>query len=144
MNRSRRLGIGLSIVGFVIALLAGIYLAVQVSNGQNEVGSLLATAAVAFVPVAICIGAGLYLYLKNDDQETETFSATRKQRELMDMLRSHGHMTVVQAADALDVTPDQVRELVDDLIHLEIFTGTVDWEAGVLEATDAGQLLDAP
>jgi hypothetical protein len=127
-----------------VAVLAGLFLAVQVTNDRMDVKGVLVGAVLAFIPVALLAGTGIYLYVKSAPEEVETVSFTRKQRELIDLLRSQGKITIPDAAHELEVPVEQIHEMVDDLLQLQIFPGHVDWEEGVLYMTDMGALLDAP
>ncbi len=143
MNRGQWIGIGLSIAGFCLAIIAGLILATQVSTEELDTNGLLGGAALAFIPVAILVGTGIYLYVRQLPSEVgSTYSIAQKQRELMDILRSRGQIALVDAALELGVTDAQLKEMIDDLIGLEIFNASVDWETGILYSSDADQLLE--
>lgn len=145
MERRRSIGIGLTALGFAVAVIAGLLLAARFSVAEPDVGQILLLAGLAFIPIAILMGSGLYLYLKSAPPElSEAESLVLKQRQMMDIARSHGQISLLDLAIELNISVREVRELIEELTRLEIFDGYVDWESGIIFVTDAGRLLDAP
>lgn len=141
MNQGRLIGIILVIAGFGIAIIAGLFLAVQVSSDELETGGAVVGAGLAFIPVALLLGFGLYMYVKGGE-EAEEESVMRKQRELLDILRSRGQVEVHDMALELNVSADTVRELVHQLVGLQVFSGYVNWNDGILYSSDASKLRE--
>ncbi len=141
MNSGRLLGIVLSVMGFTIAVAAGLYLAVRLSRSELDVTGVLVGAGLAFIPVALLAGAGLYIYAQNARrEEPEPESTMRQQRDLVDWLRSQGHISLDDAAQRLNVEVDAVRAIVRELIGLRVFSGYVDWQSGVLYQVETERL----
>lgn len=46
------------------------------------------------------------------------------------------------AAIELNITRDQTKAIIYDLIGKQLFSGYVDWDAGMLYSTDAAKLKD--
>ncbi len=127
-------------VGFVIAVLVGLWLAVQVSDEEGlSAGGALVGAGLAFIPVALFMGFGLYFYVQaGQDQETQ--STMRQQRELLDILRSRGQVRVEDMAIELGVNLDQVHDIIHQLVGLQVFSGYVNWKDGILYSEEASNL----
>jgi hypothetical protein len=141
MNQGRLIGVILMVIGFGIAILAGLFLAVQASSDELSTGSAVLGAGFAFMPVALLVGFGIYMYIKGGE-EAEQESVMRKQRELLDILRSRGQVGVHDMALELMVGVDVVQDMVHQLVGLQIFSGYVNWDDGILYSSDAGKLRD--
>jgi len=139
MNSSRLIGIILSVVGLGVALIAGLWIGSQVSSGAMTSGGALVGAGLAFIPVALLVGFGLYLFVKGG-QEAVTESAMQKQRQLLDIVKSRGQVAVPDLAIEMSVSADQVKNLVHQLVGLQVFSGYVNWDEGVLYSAEASNL----
>ena len=139
MNSSRLVGIILSVVGLGVALIAGLWIASQVSSGAMSSGGALVGAGLAFIPVALLVGFGLYLFVKGG-QEAVTESAMQKQRQLLDIVKSRGQVAVPDLAIEMSVSADQVKNMVHQLVGLQVFSGYINWDEGVLYSAEASNL----
>ncbi|MBC7870232.1 MAG: hypothetical protein H7Y09_05285 [Chitinophagaceae bacterium] len=129
MKRTQ-LGLLLIGIGFILAIAGGLYLAAS----DFETNAFALRGFIAFVVIVPLIGAGIYFYIRPQQEEAEPESFVRQQRELLDNLRSRGQMTFSDAAQQLAVSEEAVIEMVNQLITLEIFNGEVDWQKGILYA----------
>ena len=132
----------LTSIGFAIAVVGSIWLAVQANAGLSF-GDILLQAMIIFVPVAILIGWGLLLYLRKESPDTSNPAITsdmRYQRDLMDIVKREGHVHIDKIADELNISRKDAENMVVQLAELQIFDGTIDWETGMLHARHAKQL----
>lgn len=141
MNSSRLTGIVLTVVGLGIALIAGLWIGSQVAGESLTSGGALIGAGLAFIPVALLVGFGLYLFLKGG-QEAQQESTMQKQRQLLDILKSRGQVAVPDMALEMRVSADQVKDMVHQLVGLQVFSGYVNWEEGVLYSAEARNLRE--
>jgi Zn finger protein HypA/HybF involved in hydrogenase expression len=141
MNSNRLLGIVLSVLGLGVAVLASLWLAAQVSAEQMTTGGALVGAGLAFVPVILLIGAGIYLYIRGGG-EAEQQSVMQKQRRLMDVISSRGQVTVEDVALEIGVPVSELKEMVHQLVGLQVFSGYVNWSEGTLYSVEADQLRE--
>lgn len=140
MNTGRLVGIILIITGLAIAVLAGFWIAGQLSVWENPGGTAATTAGVAFIPVALLVGFGIYLYVQGG-QQAEQESVMAKQRQLLDILKSRGQVSVDDMALEMRVTAEQVKNMIHQLVGLQVFSGYVNWnEGGILYSEQASQL----
>ncbi|GAB4510198.1 MAG: hypothetical protein OHK0046_06530 [Anaerolineae bacterium] len=133
MKQGRLIGMALMALGFLITMLVGFLLAVQ-SDTNISGQSLLAALAIFLLVIAPVTGAGIYFYVRHADSEEDASSIVEKQRQLMDLLRANGQISVSAAAAQLNVTPDELVDIVVQLEALEVFQGVADWDAGMLYA----------
>ncbi len=141
MNGSRLSGIVLSIIGLGIAVIAGLFLASQVSAGDLSGGGALVGAMLAFIPVALLLGFGVYLFLRGGSEAKET-STMQQQRRILDIVKSRGQVAVADLALEVGVPVNTIQDLVHQLVGLQVFSGYVNWQEGVLYSDDASKLRD--
>jgi len=141
MNGTRLLGVILTVVGLGVAVIAGLWLATQVSSGSLEAGGAIFGAGLAFIPVALLIGFGIYNFVRGGSEAQEE-SVMQKQRQLMDILKSRGQVSVNDMALEMKVPVDQVKDMVHQLVGLQVFSGYINWTEGTLYSSDASQLRE--
>lgn len=141
MNNSRLIGIILIVSGAVVTILAGGWIASQISSEALTIGGALIGAVVAFIPVALLFGFGIYLYIQGG-RETERESVMLNQRRLLDIVRSRGQIKIHDLAIEMGVPVDSVQNMVHDLVGLQVFSGYVNWNDGTLYSAEASQLRD--
>ncbi|MFN8373529.1 MAG: hypothetical protein U0694_11730 [Anaerolineae bacterium] len=137
----RLVGIILTVIGFGVAVIAGLWLAVQVSSGQLEAGGMVLGAGLAFIPVALLVGAGIYLYVRGGAEAKEE-STMRQQRQLMDIVKSRGQVSVNDLALEMGISVDTVKNMIHDLVGLQVFSGYINWNEGTLYSSEAAKLRD--
>jgi hypothetical protein len=130
-------GITLVAIGFGIAVIAGLWLAVLAQ--QTGVGGILIGAGIAFIPVAILVGAGIYMVVISGREALEE-SEMQQQRQLLDIVKSRGEVAVADLALEMKVSADKVRALIHQLVGLQVFSGYVNWEKGIIYSSNAGSL----
>lgn len=141
MNSGRLMGMILIAIGFGIAIIAGLWLAVQAGNDELETGGAVVGAGLAFTVIAPLVGFGIYLYVTGG-QEAELESEMEKQRQLLDILRSRGQVTVEDMAMEMRVNVAQIQDIVHQLVGLQVFSGYVNWDDGILYSSEASQLRE--
>lgn len=141
MNSGRLIGVILMLIGFGIAIIVGFWLAVQAGNDEVEVGGAVLGAGLAFIVIAPLMGFGIYLYVTGG-QEAEEESAMEKQRQLLDILRSRGQVTVEDMALEMGSKVDQIQDIVHQLVGLQVFSGYVNWDDGILYSSEASHLRE--
>ena len=139
MNSGRLVGIILIVVGFGIAVIGGLWLASQVTGGQLQSGGALVGAGIAFIPVALLVGFGIYLYVRGG-KEAESESEMQKQRQLLDIVKSRGQVAVSDLALEMKTNVDTVKSMVHQLVGLQVFSGYINWDKGILYSSDASNL----
>lgn len=118
--------------GFGIAIVVGLWVAIQVSADQ-PLASLLGVALIGFVPSALLAGYGAFQYIRlGDEPDIIPDVDVRQQRELVDLIHERGRVTIADAAEHLEIAEHDVRDAIRQLLELEIFTGDVDWKEDVI------------
>lgn len=141
MNTGRLVGIILIVVGFGVAVIAGLWLALQVSSTQLSAGGAVVGAGIAFIPVALLVGFGIYMFVQGGKEAVEE-SSMEQQRRLLDIVKSRGQVSVTDLAMEMRVNLDTVKDLVHQLVGLQVFSGYINWQDGVLYSSDASKLRE--
>lgn len=131
----KQLGVGLIVLGFLAAIVAGGWLAGQAAKAGAEAGDLVLAAGLLFVPVALLVGGGIYLFQRQMEHPAPE-SEVQMQRRLVDTMTAKGQVSIEELATILHISPGQVQALIEQLVALDIFPGEVDWDAGVVYAQD--------
>ena len=141
MNQGRLIGLVLMVIGMGITVIAGLFLAVRAGeDGSTLLGTILG-AGLAFVVVAPLIGFGLYMWVQGG-REAEEESVMEKQRQLLDIVKSRGQIRINELAIEMSVPLDQVKNMVHQLVGLQVFSGYINWDDGILFSQEASQLRD--
>jgi len=141
MTSGRIIGIIATAIGFGIAALAGLFLAQQSSAGDLSSGGLIVGAFLAFIVVGPLVGFGLFMFVRGG-QEAERETEMQRQRQLLDIVKSRGQIEIHDAALEMQTSVDQVKALIYDLVGLQIFSGYINWDKGVLYSEEASNLRD--
>jgi hypothetical protein len=141
MNTGRLVGVILIVVGFGIAVIAGLWLALQASAQQLSTGGAVVGAGIAFIPVALLVGFGIFMFVQGGKEAVEE-SSMQKQRQLLDIIKSRGQVSVPDLAMEMQVNADMVKNLVHQLVGLQVFSGYVNWQEGMLYSSDASKLRE--
>ncbi|MFO7322773.1 MAG: hypothetical protein DIU68_013675 [Chloroflexota bacterium] len=139
MNSSRLVGLLLTIAGVIVAVIAGLWIAQRVSNNDMPGDAAVLAAGVFFIPVALLVGFGIYMYVQGGARAREE-SEMQKQRQLLDILRSRGQVSVNNMALEMNVPVSTVQNMVHQLVGLQVFSGYVNWKDGVLYSAEASEL----
>ncbi len=139
MNSSKLIGGLLIVVGFIIALLAGIWLAGQLAMDQLQGGGAVIGAALVFIPVALLVGGGIYMF-NQGGKEAQRTSEMQRQRQVLDIVKSRGQVSVQDLALETGMSVSDVKKTVHTLVGLQVFSGFINWDDGVLYSVDAAQL----
>jgi ribosomal protein S27AE len=137
MNQSKTLGYILIGAGAIILLL-GIVWALA---ANLEAGGLVLAIFFVFIISAPLIGFGIFTLNKGAGEAVEE-TQIKRQQKLLGLVMTQGKVDVSSASIELGVTRDQTKALIYDLIGKQLFSGYVDWDAGMLYSTDAAKLKD--
>ena len=140
MNTGRMIGVILSVIGFGVAIIAGLWLAGQAAQGTDPLAVLLG-AGLAFIPIGLVVGFGIFMYVRGG-REAQQESVMRQQRQMLDIVKSRGQIDLHDLALEMSLSVDNVKAMIYDLVGLQVFSGYINWEKGTLYSAEASQLRD--
>ena len=141
ISRSGRLvGIILFVVGIVVCLggSAVSYTSTSSVETNSAGGFVLGVVLSAFIALPI-VGVGVFLMVRGRAEEAEMADVGR-QRKILDMVKTRGQVNISDLVFELKSNSTQVRDDVYKLVGMELFTGYVNWDEGVLYSREASQL----
>ena len=126
------------IVGIIITALMMVY--------QGE-GSLTTGAAALGWVLGITIlvlpqlGIGVFLLWKGN-QEAATAAKADKERELLNIVKARGQIDIRDVAIDMQVSKDEVHDMLHSLVGMGLYSGYINWDEGVLYSSQASQLRE--
>ena len=139
-TQSRTIGLILVAIAGLATLAAGALLVAQVQAGETTVPGALLGLLIVLVVLALPLGGGgAYLVAKGKDEGAQ-LRRVGKQRKVLDMVLTQGKVTLAECALEIQVTRDEVEDLVRDLVGRELFSGAIDWKGGVLYSKEAAKM----
>ena len=140
MNVGRVIGIILIVVGVIGCLIgAAVVVGTYVSGDTQSIGGLVIGLALAAVLSAPLVAVGAFLLVRGQ-QEAAAMAEVKEQKKLLGMVRSQGRVNIPEAAVELDVSRDEVKDHVYDLVNKGLFTGYINWDDGELISVDAAKM----
>ena len=134
--RTRIIGIVLIVVSLGVAawLIVGL---TELAAGARKAGHVLGLVLFSLPFFAV----GLYLLLASKGEiKAETKADT--QRTILNAVTTRGRVSVADLAIECNLTRDQVKTHVYDLIGKDLFRGYVNWERGELVSAEAAQIKE--
>jgi hypothetical protein len=141
MNQGRLSGLILMIIGLVMAVITGLFLAVRMGEEGSTMLATILGAGLAAMIILPMVGFGYFLWVKGG-QDAEQDSVMEKQRQLLDIVKSRGEVRVNELAVEMGVPVDRVKNMVHQLVGLQVFSGYINWDDGILFSSDASQLRE--
>lgn len=138
MNSSKLTGFILIGIGAAITLMAVLW---AMTNSELTTSARVLTIAIAVVLGLPLAGFGLYLLNKGAGEASDE-KMIAKQRKLLNLVMTKGQVDVREVAVEMDVNRDEARNLIKDLVGKQLFSGYIDWDAGVLYSVDASKIKD--
>ena len=127
---------GGTIVGIIVAWLGGVYL---------REGSLTAGAATLGIALGLIIlslpqiGFGIFLFIKGNQDEAD-LAQINNQRRLLSIIKTQGQIHLDDLVVEMQSTKQSVKEMIQQLVGMGLYSGYINWDEGVLYSLEANQL----
>lgn len=126
------------IVGIIITALMLVYRGEgSLTSGAAMLGWVLGIAILVLPQLAV----GIFLLWKGG-QEAATAEQADKQRELLSIVKSRGQVDIRDVAIEMQVSKDDVQDMIHDLVGMGLYSGYINWDEGVLYSSQASQLRE--
>ncbi|MEM9950685.1 MAG: hypothetical protein AAF846_03720 [Chloroflexota bacterium] len=137
LNQGQTRGIVAIIIGFAITTIVGIVLSFFAVERLPS-SQVLLIAIITFIITVPIFGYGIYTYARSTEADVyATNTDMEKPRLLLDILREQGQGDVRLLAEQLNTSPNDIRDYIDDLSRLQLFSGIADWETGLIALADS-------
>lgn len=137
----RTLGIILIAGAVVGCLLTALVMYVPTIEGTRSAGAATLGFGLISVVLLLPLGAGVFLLWKGG-QEEEAAGRAKQQRQVLNVVKTQGQVAISDLAIELDVSRDQVQQLLYDLVGKGLFSGYVNWDEGMLYSRQASDLRE--
>jgi hypothetical protein len=138
----RTLGIILLIGGTLVALILGVLMLTYSREGSLTAGAAVLGFTLGFLVLVLPQwGIGAYLLWKGG-QEAEVAKTAEKQRELLDIIKAHGQIDIGDVAIQMQVSRDEVHDMLHQLVGMGLYSGYINWDEGTLYSKEASQIRE--
>jgi hypothetical protein len=126
------------IVGIVVFVLMRTYSNEgSLTSGAATLGMVLGFLVLVLPQLAI----GTLILFRGKD-EAKTAEKATQQRELLGAVEARGQIAISDVAIEMQVSRDDVRKMLYDLVSLGLFSGYINWDEGILYSQQASKLRD--
>jgi hypothetical protein len=126
------------IVGIVVTVLMMVYRGEgSLTAGAATLGWVLGIAVLVLPQLAI----GVFLLWKGT-QEAAAAKQADAQRELLSIVKSRGQVDIGDVAIEMQVSKDEVQDMIHDLVGMGLYSGYINWDEGTLYSSQANQLRE--
>ena len=126
------------IVGIIITALMMVYRGEgSLTSGAAMLGWVLGIAVLVLPQLAI----GVFLLWKGG-KEAATAEKADKERELLSIVKSRGQVDIRDLAIEMQVSKDEVHDMIHDLVGMGLYSGYINWDEGILYSSQASQLRE--
>ena len=127
----------IGVVLIIISLGIDAWLAAGLASGSQATG-----VALGFVLFSLpFLAVGVYLLLSSRGEIREASKAD-KERTILNAVMTRGRVSVADLAIEGDMSRDEVRACIYDLIGKDLFRGYVNWDRGELVSVEAAHIKD--
>ncbi|MBS1252316.1 MAG: hypothetical protein MAG451_01355 [Anaerolineales bacterium] len=125
--------------GVLLVLAAGGWLIANLVEGTLRISGAVFGLVLLFIVVAPLVGGGAFLFTRGSE-EARQFAEAAKERDILNMVLTRGQIRISDAAIEMDLSRDQIKEYVHDLVGKGLFAGYINWNDGVLYAKEASEM----
>jgi len=139
MGQGKTVGVMLIVVALIIVSVAGLFLTSGIAEGKLQTSGLLLGLALTLV-LALPIFVFGIIMLSKGQSEAKQFAEAEKEKKILNIVQTHGQVNVADVVIEMNLTRDQVKEYIYDLVGKGLFTGYINWNDGILYARQAAEM----
>ena len=139
VGQGRTMGLILFIVALIMALVAGLLLFSGMAEGRLRLSGFLLGLAFVFMLALPLLGTGAFLFMRGQS-EAQQFAEAAKEKKILNIVRTQGRVNIAELVIEMDLTRDQVKEYIYDLVGKGLFAGYINWNEGILYAREASEM----
>lgn len=139
VGQGRTVALILVALSLIIIVAAGIYLFSGMAEGRLRPSGFLLGLVIVLILALPLLGGGILLFVRSRS-EAQQFAEAEKEKKILNIVRTKGQANVAEVAIEMDLTRDQVKEHIYDLVGRGLFTGYINWDEGILYAREAAEM----
>jgi len=139
---TRTVGVVMIVLSVGLCVLGGSFLGVGVGEGSLELaGAILGLGLLIVFVVGPLAAGGVLVLARVRDEQAEQVQADRL-RKIVDMVTTRGQMRLSDVVIELGADLPSVQSMIYKLVGMQVFSGYVNWDEGVLYSVQASLLVD--
>lgn len=139
VGQGRTVGLILIFVAAIIILAVGLYLFSGFVEARLTVSGFMLGLVLVLVLALPLLAVGIYLRVRGRGEERQ-YAQAAQQKKILNIVRTHGKAEITDVALEMNLTRDQIKEHIYDLVGKGLFTGYINWNEGVLYAREAAEM----
>jgi len=139
VGQGRTVALILIALSLIIMVAGALYLFSGMVEGRLGLSGFLLGLALVLMLTLPLLGAGIFLLVRGRS-EAQQFAEAEKEKKILNIVRTKGQANVAEVAIEMDLTRDQVKEHIYDLVGKGLFTGYINWDEGILYAREAAEM----
>jgi DNA-directed RNA polymerase subunit RPC12/RpoP len=139
VGQGRTVALILIALSLIIMVAGALYLFSGMVEGRLGLSGFLLGLALVLMLTLPLLGAGVFLLVRGRS-EAQQFAEAEKEKKILNIVRTKGQANVAEVAIEMDLTRDQVKEHIYDLVGKALFTGYINWDEGILYAREAAEM----
>ncbi len=139
VGQGRTTGLILILLAIMIVVAAGLYLFSGLAEHRLTASGFMLGLLLVLILALPLIGAGIFLRVRGRGEEQQ-FARAGQEKQVLNIVRTHGKADIADVALEMNLTRDQIKEYVYDLVGKGLFTGYINWDEGVLYAREAAEM----
>ena len=139
IGQGKTIGLILMLLAVVLALAIGLYLFSGIVEGRLTTSGFMLGLVIILVLAAPLFAGGIYLRAHGQNESAQ-FGQAAQQKKLLNVVRTHGKADIPELALELNLSREQVKEAIYDLVGKGLFTGYINWDEGVLYGREASAM----
>ncbi len=125
--------------GFLCGAIGALWIVMQRASEKLDSGAVVfAVGGLAIIAVPL-IFVGIFLFIRGGREQKE-LTEIAKERKILNVVSTQGQVKINEVALDLNVTRDQIKDLIYDLVGKQLFSGYINWDDGILYSKQASQL----
>jgi len=132
--------VGLALmIGSAVLLVA--FLVWMVTEEAVQGGGLTLGILLALLVLAPIFGIGFYLQ-RRGTAETKQYAVVQQEKKLLNMVLTQGKVSITEVMVELEEPRERVEDMIRDLVGKQLFSGAINWDAGVLYSVESAALTE--
>lgn len=139
VGQGRTTGLILILLAIILIVAAGLYLFSGLAEHRLTTSGFMLGLLLALILALPLMGTGIFLLVRGRGEAQQLAQATQE-KKILNIVRTHGKADIADVALEMNLTRDQIKEHIYDLVGKGLFTGYINWNEGVLYAREAAEM----
>lgn len=141
VGSGKTLGLVFMIGAAVLLLAFGVWAATALGSSETTSGGAALGIVLALIVIAPVFGVGAYLFRKGG-QEQKEFAQVQKEKQILNAVLTRGQVTISELVVEMQLPPEDIKQMIQDLVGKQLFSGAVNWDKGILYSVESQKLTD--